>query len=554
MKATVTDQEKRSSNDAPLTNSETAISQPAEDTIGPTDTLAEIISAPRSPEETQRMLRYLQVHHIELEAQNEQLRFSQLVLDTARATYLNLYDFAPVGYCTVSEEGGILQANITAAKLLGVSRDELRNCLLSSFIIKEDQDRYFLHRKQITVTDEPCSYELRMVKSDGTPFWVHLAACAALDADGIRVFRVVLSNITERKMAAVALHESEQFKQAVLDSISSQIAVLNHEGTIVAVNEAWRKFAIENSNLPEKIARHTQIGTNYLDICQASIGESSEGAAEAHAGVLSVLAGELPRFNLDYACHSPSQQRWLTLSVTPIGGKSHGAVITHIDITARKIAEENLAQHRDALVREVHHRIKNNLQGVAGLLQRELGKFMGLDPHLAAAIGQVNAIAIVHGLQAEHSDETIRLCDSIRHICTMVSDLAQRPILFQIEHEHAFIPVQIDSNEAVSVALVLNELILNAVKHSPEGSSTPVVTLDVDALSTTVRIRNGVTGAPDFDINTGDGLGTGLSLVCSLLPKDGAHLAYEFDPQGFILATLCLTAPVVAAAIPRNND
>jgi PAS domain S-box-containing protein len=547
----VADQEESTRKNAPLTNSEMVFSQSTKVTSAP-DFSAEATLAMCSPEETQRMLHYLQVHQIELEAQNEQLRLSQLAQDTARATYLELYDFAPVGYCTVSEGGQILHANITAANLLGLSRDELHNRLLSSFIIEEDQDRYFLHRKQITATEEPYSYELRMVKSDGTQFWVHLAASAAQGSDGVRVFRVVLSNISERKMAAVALHESERFKQAVLDSISSQIAVISHDGTIVAVNEAWRKFALENSDVPGQVARHTQIGTNYLDICRASQGESSEGAAEARAGVRAVLDGKLARFNLDYACHSPSQQRWLTLSVTPIVEESQGAVITHVDITARKIAEDNLALHRDTLVREVHHRIKNNLQGVAGLLQLELGKFMELDPRLADAISQVNAIAIVHGLQAEHADECIRLCDSISHICTMVSELAQHPILFQIKHEHTFIPVQIEGNEAVSVALVLNELILNAVKHSPKGSSTPVVSLEADGTGATIYIRNGVSGVPDFNIDTGKGLSTGLSLVRSLLPKDGAKLGYALEPQGFITARLFLTAPVVVAEI--HND
>lgn len=545
------DQEKSTSNDRPSTNSEMALGQPSQGTNGP-DLSAEAILAPRSPEETQRMLHYLQVHQIELEAQNEQLRQSQLALDTARTTYLDLYDFAPVGYCTVKEDGTILQANITAARLLGVSRDELNNRLLSSFVIKEDQDRYFQHRNKITATEQPYSYELRMVKSDGTQFWVHLAASAAPDADGVRVFRVVLSNITDSKMMAVALHESERFKQAVLDSISSQIAVLSRNGTIVAVNKAWRKFALENSDNPGQVAKCTQIGTNYLDICNASVGEASEGASEARAGILAVLEGTLPRFDLDYACHSPTQQRWLSLSVTPIVENSQGAVITHVDITARKVAEENLALHRDTLVREVHHRIKNNLQGVAGLLQRELGKFIELDPRLADAISQVNAIAIVHGLQAAHPDETIRLRDSVRHICTMVSELTQHPIQFQIGHP--FIPIQIDGDEAVSVALVLNELILNAVKHSPAACGTPVVMIDLDDTGAWVRIRNGVAGAPDFNIDTGEGLGTGLSLVRSLLPKEGAHLTYTLEPPGFIMASLGLTAPVVMAEIRKQKD
>jgi len=237
--------------------------------------------------------------------------------------------------------------------------------------------------------------------------------------------------------------------------------------------------------------------------------------------------------------------------LTPI--VDHGAVITHVDITARKLAEENLAQQRDALVREVHHRIKNNLQGVAGLLQRELGKFHGLNSPLATAISQVNAISIVHGLQANYPDETILLSDSISHICTMVSALVQHPIRFQLRSKQPFASVQIDCNETVPVALVLNELIMNAVKHAPAGSGPPIISLRADATSARVCIRNFVSGTPDFNIDTGEGLGTGLSLVRSLLPKKGARLTYTLDQSGSILATLCLAAPVVVAAIHEEK-
>lgn len=75
-----------------------------------------------SPEETRRMLHELRVHQIELEMQNEELCRAQVELSAAKARYFDLYDLAPVGYCTISEQGLILQANLTAATLLGVAR------------------------------------------------------------------------------------------------------------------------------------------------------------------------------------------------------------------------------------------------------------------------------------------------------------------------------------------------------------------------------------------------------------------------------------------------
>ena len=105
-----------------------------------------------SPEETRRTLHELRVHQIELEMQNEELRRAQAELDAARARYFDLYDLAPVGYCTVSEKGLILEANLTAATLLGVARGALVKQPFSRFILKEDQDIYYLHRKQLFET------------------------------------------------------------------------------------------------------------------------------------------------------------------------------------------------------------------------------------------------------------------------------------------------------------------------------------------------------------------------------------------------------------------
>ncbi|MDP2810817.1 MAG: PAS domain S-box protein [Rhodocyclaceae bacterium] len=265
----------------------------------------------------------------------------------------------------------------------------------------------------------------------------------------------------------------------------------------------------------------------------------------------------------------PLERRHVTLDGQPLAMEATAtrivfdgkpAVLTVIrDITERKRAEAQrlteARQQRDTLVREVHHRIKNNLQSVAGLLQRELGKFVELDPRLAAAISQVHAIAVVHGLQSAGADEAIRLCDSVRNICKMVSDLSQRPVLFHIEGEQtSFVPIRIESSEAVPVALVLNELILNAVKHSPDDSCAPTVSLSADGASAQIVIRNALTGAPGFNIDTGEGLGTGLRLVSSLLPRQGAQLSYEPDTEGFMLTRLKLTAPVVETADRKAPD
>ena len=158
-----------------------------------------------SPEALCHMLHELQVHQIELELQNEELRSAQLELDAARARYFDLYDLAPVGYCTLDVTGLILEANFTAATLLGLTRKELTCETLARFILKPDQDIYYLCRQQLINTSAAQSCELRMVKRNGEQFWAQLTVTNTQNKYGAPVFRVILSDVSERKALDQAL-------------------------------------------------------------------------------------------------------------------------------------------------------------------------------------------------------------------------------------------------------------------------------------------------------------------------------------------------------------
>ena len=176
-----------------------------------------------APAEMRQTLHELRVHQIELELQNEELRRAQVELDTARARYFDLYDLAPVGYVTLSEQGAILEANLTAATLLGGARGALVQHPFSQFLLREDEDFYYLRQKQLFKTGKPQSFELRLVKKDGTDFWAQLEATATQDAVGAPVCRLVLSDITDRKQAEAALalakaeldHQNQTLEQTV---------------------------------------------------------------------------------------------------------------------------------------------------------------------------------------------------------------------------------------------------------------------------------------------------------------------------------------------------
>ncbi len=171
-----------------------------------------------SLEGTRHTLHELRVHQIEIEMQNEELRRKQAQLEDSRARYFDLYDMAPVGYCTLCENGLILEANLTASTLLGVARSDLVERPISKFILREDQTIYYFHRKQLFDIGEPQKCELRMVKKDGTAFWALMEATVAQDVDGSTISRIVMSDISTRKRHEQTILEShDQLEQQVLE-------------------------------------------------------------------------------------------------------------------------------------------------------------------------------------------------------------------------------------------------------------------------------------------------------------------------------------------------
>ncbi len=189
-------------------------------------------------EDVRHTLHELRVHQVELEMQNEELRRAQLALDAAQARYFDLYDRAPVGYCSISARGLILEANLTAAALLGVARKALADQPMTSFIFGADQDAYYLHHKALLRGGAAQSFELRLVKADGCIFWAHLNTSAALGADGTPVLRVMLSDVSERRQA-----DDELRIAAVAFASQNGMVITDPQGVILRVNPAFTRLS-----------------------------------------------------------------------------------------------------------------------------------------------------------------------------------------------------------------------------------------------------------------------------------------------------------------------
>ena len=149
----------------------------------------------------------LHIYQTELEMQNDELRKAQANLEALSKRYFDLYDLAPVGYCTVNLNGLISEANLTAARLLGVTRTELVKKPFSRFIAKGYQNLYYWHKKKLLETGCAQRVELQMLKKDIAEknVWVHLESTLAHSEDGTPIIRTAISDFTEQKQLEIEL-------------------------------------------------------------------------------------------------------------------------------------------------------------------------------------------------------------------------------------------------------------------------------------------------------------------------------------------------------------
>lgn len=143
-----------------------------------------------------------------------------------------------------------------------------------------------------------------------------------------------------------AISVSSSIERNALDALTKHICVLDRNGTILAVNRAWREFAQANHGVPERVLE----GCNYLAICDIAVVDNCTDAATFADGARAVLQGRQKQFFKEYTCHSPDEKRWFQVRVTRFDGDGETcAVVTHENITERKRSEESLRRFRFAM-------------------------------------------------------------------------------------------------------------------------------------------------------------------------------------------------------------
>ena len=315
--------------------------------------------------DVQALVHELNVHQMELEIQNEELRQSQEELAHARDRYADLFEFAPVGYATLDKDGKILEANLTAATLLGVERQDLTGAGITKFVTRESQDDCYLHRQAALNCDTKLTCEIGMRNKDDTPLVIRMESVAFTWGQERRL-RTALIDITDKKhMEELLQHLNEQLEQRVvrqtgeISLLATAIANLG-EGVLITSDDLdWPGPRIMFVN--KAMTRITGYTAQELIGQSPRIlqGEDSDRAeldrikAELSGG--HSCSAELLNYRKDGTPY------YAELFITPLfDGNGHRTnfVSIHRDITERKEAEEQLHRSHEELEQRVEERTR----------------------------------------------------------------------------------------------------------------------------------------------------------------------------------------------------
>ncbi len=297
---------------------------------------------PQTEADFRRRQHELEVHQIELELQNQELRSAQSLAAAALERYTDLIEFAPVGYFNLGADGTVRLVNLTGAKITGIERSLLVGRRFGLLVEPDDRKVFneFLARVFESGIKQSC--ELSLTTEDQPQLIVRLEGTATTDGEECRA---VMTDITGQKRAEKALIANATFTADVLNSLTAHVVVLDEKSTIIAVNEAWRRFAWKNG------AATDYLGENYLAACHQSVMRSHDiGVVQTEAGIRAILDGKQAYFTLEYPWDSPTEARWFRLRVARLSGEHRGVVISHHDISESKLAEQAAQRSMEALL------------------------------------------------------------------------------------------------------------------------------------------------------------------------------------------------------------
>jgi two-component system, cell cycle sensor histidine kinase and response regulator CckA len=273
----------------------------------------------------------LNVHQIELEMQKDELRAAQDREEELKNKYLDLYDFAPVGYLTIDESGIITEANLTGSELLGMAKPRVIGKHFHTFVAHTDQDTYYFHRRRLIDDGAIQACEITVLREDGSQFRVSLQSLPLHDPGGQYVgCRTILSDVTEREQAENALRASEEKYRATFNNAAVGIDLVDREGRFLEANETLSEFL-----------GYTREELRNLTIFDVTHPEDAKQTKEAYEAL---VGGSVATYGLEKRyLRKDGAVVWADTSVSAIrsaDGQYRLTVGVIADITNRKKSQE----------------------------------------------------------------------------------------------------------------------------------------------------------------------------------------------------------------------
>ncbi len=289
------------------------------------------------------------------------LRASQGLLERAELV-------AQLGHFQVDLVAGVVEASAGAARIYGLEGNSWPYLMVKALVLTEDRGPLDASIAAMIAGGGPMDTEYRIHRqSDGAER--HLHVMATYDAAKRTMFGVMTDD-TARKQAEAALIRQSGLVRSIFDADDAHMAVVGPDGTILDINAAWRRFALLNGARDE---RSWGVGSNYFGVCAPEYAD--ETALSAADGIRRVQAGFAPSFSLAYPCHSPSEQRWFTLTVLPIEGRPGTVLVAHRNETMRLGAESALRESESR-----YRMLSENSADVIWLLDLKTDRFEYVSP------------------------------------------------------------------------------------------------------------------------------------------------------------------------------
>jgi len=461
-----------------------------------------------------------------------------------------ILDSVLVGIVTVGD-AGIEWMNRSARRMFGGELADFVGAPIS--VVANDEFDHPLRRTDYGETLEEGqaeTFECRLRARDGRNFWVVGNVVVTGQSTANRQLTYALLDIERRRQAEVSIVQARASLQRIIETAPLAIALFDAASQqVVQLNQMAATFA--GRPMKEILGR---VPSQWLPGP-----EGAKLAADLHRALATPgsVQRELRRTAEEGEPGAGTQRVWdiRIVSLRSAADAPDQLLMVASDVTAQRAADEArlaaaIAQ-REMLIKEVHHRIKNNLQGVAGLLQQSASRHPEAAGAIAEAVSQVHAIAQVHGLQVGVTGP-MRVRGVVEAIAASVQRMFGRTIHVEVSGAapHRFALTEADS---IPIALTVNELFTNAIKHSAPAPGEAATDIDcrVDCGDATVLIsiaNHGVL-APGFTLAGIPAGVSGLGLVRSLLPRKGAKMAIEAEGQR-VVARLELAPPAVALIDP----